>query len=374
MQKMKKYLKLFNILFLVFVIGCSDAGKTKNNSKNYYPQHGEISKFKKSSVDKIIFERSDYSENIPVGSTINFTIKPVSKNILPDSLYVIINGRITDKFDDLSNYAFETSNLGLGRSSLKFVVFFNDFTMQEKIFNYILLSDIDPEIFSFKVINTYPHDPKAYTQGLVWESNILYEGTGKNGASSLRKYNFEKNEILQSINLSKEIFGEGICIFNDKIIQLTWSSNKGFVYNKSDFRLLREFTYFTEGWGLTNDGKNLIMSDGSNILYFLNPEYFTEEKRIEVYDNKGKVDSLNELEYIDTKIYANVYGQDYIVIIDPVNGKVTGKIMLEKLRPLGTPNDMEHVLNGIAHHNKPNHLLVTGKYWPKLFEIEVISK
>lgn len=228
------------------------------------------------------------------------------------------------------------------------------------------------KVYSYKIINQFPHDTNAFTQGLAFEDGILYEGTGKYGESQLRKVDLQTGKVLKIHNLTDNYFGEGICIFDDKIIQLTWKSETGFVYDKNTFDLVKIFYYQTEGWGITHDGKNLIISDGTDNLYFLNPKTFTEVKRIEVRFANKQIIKLNELEYIDGKIFANIWMEDRIAIIDPANGKVTAWINLTGL--LKQENTENSVLNGIAFDEQNKRLFVTGKYWPTLFEIELVLK
>lgn len=226
--------------------------------------------------------------------------------------------------------------------------------------------------YKYKVVNTYPHDRNAFTQGLVYENNILYEGTGLRGHSTLRKVDIETGNILLIHELPSQFFGEGITIYENKIIQLTWQSNVGFVYDKSNFNLIKEFNYSTEGWGITHNGKYLIISDGTSTLHFLNPENFEEIKRIEVFDNNGPVSRLNELEYVRGEIYANVWQTDNIARIDPDTGQVVGWIELKGLLNSKHFDEPVDVLNGIAYDAENNRLFVVGKLWPHLFEIELI--
>ena len=230
-----------------------------------------------------------------------------------------------------------------------------------------------PVLYTYEVINSYLHDPAAFTQGLVYLDGVLYEGTGLNGESSLRQVALETGEVVQVHHLAEQFFGEGITVFGDRIIQLTWRSHVGFVYARETFELLQQFTYPTEGWGLTHDGERLIMSDGTATLYFLDPATFAAVGSIEVRD-QGPVSRLNELEYIDGQIYANVWQTDRIARISPQTGKVTGWI---NLRDLLLPDDRRQrvdVLNGIAYDAVQKRLFVTGKWWPKLFEIELIPE
>lgn len=222
--------------------------------------------------------------------------------------------------------------------------------------------------YTYKVINAYPHDKEAFTQGLVFDNGYLYEGTGIKGASTLRKVQLETGDVVQLHQLSKQFFGEGITIYQDKIIQLTWRSKVGFVYDRQSFRLVRRFRYPTEGWGITHDGKRLIMSDGTAILYFLDPETFKKIGHILVHDAHGPVSNLNELEYIRGEIYANVWNKNLIVRISPQTGTVVGWIDLGGLRR------WNGVLNGIAYDAEHDRLFITGKLWPYIYEIKLIEK
>ncbi len=238
-----------------------------------------------------------------------------------------------------------------------------------------LLSEITPnsrvESCSYQIVNTYPHDENAFTQGLVYYEGNLYEGTGLNGRSSLRRVDLETGKVLQNINLENKYFGEGITLFEDQLIQLTWRSQIGFVYDRESFEKLQEFTYPTEGWGLTHDGEHLIMSDGSNVLFFLDPETFEEVQRISVSERDQPVEMLNELEFIKGEIYANVWMSDRIVRISPTTGQVLGWIDLSGLRNPALAGNRDAVLNGIAYDAEKDRLFVTGKLWPNLFEIAI---
>jgi glutamine cyclotransferase len=228
-----------------------------------------------------------------------------------------------------------------------------------------------PLKYTYEVVKVYPHDEDAFTQGLVIDSGVLYEGTGLWGRSSLRRVDLETGTVAQVYSLPGDVFGEGITVFGDRIIQLTWKAHKGFVYDKDSFELLQEFSYPTEGWGITNNGSLLIMSDGSANLYFLDPETFTKVGQVEVHDN-GPVTELNELEYINGEVYANVWGEDRIAVINPVSGQVTAWIDLTGIytREVTDPNS---VLNGIAYDTDGGRLFVTGKLWSQLFEIKLIA-
>ncbi len=226
--------------------------------------------------------------------------------------------------------------------------------------------------YTYRIVNSYPHDPDSFTQGLQYEDGILYEGTGQEGSSKLRKVTLETGQIMQEYKLPSSYFGEGITIWDDRIIQLTWQARMGFVYDKESFRLLRRFNYPTEGWGITHDNVRLIMSDGTSALYFLDPETLQTIGQIEVHDENGPILEINELEYIQGYVYANIWKTNTIAIIDPETGKVVSTIDLSGLLSFCDINQPIDVLNGIAYDAENDRLFVTGKLWPKLFEIELI--
>ncbi len=237
-----------------------------------------------------------------------------------------------------------------------------------------VVSDIIPDHYTYRVIREFPHDPKAYTQGLEYVDGYLYEGTGNYGESSLRKEDLETGQILKFRNLPSDIFGEGITYLHNKIYQITYKAQVGFIYNAANFELIQKFYYQNkEGWGLCNNGTQILMSDGSNQIYFMDTTYFSQQKKIEVFDNKGPVDLLNELELIKGRLYANRYTTNEIVIIDPATGKVEGKIdMSGILKPEDRHPGIDY-FNGIAYDKKNNRIFVTGKYWPKLYQVEFIK-
>jgi len=232
-------------------------------------------------------------------------------------------------------------------------------------------ADTTPVNYTYEVVNVYPHDPNAFTQGLIIEEGVLYEGTGLYGSSTLRRVDMETGDVLQTYTLSTELFGEGITVFGSKIIQLTWLSGKGFVYDRDSFELLQEFEYTTEGWGITHNGSHLIMSDGTASLYFLNPETFAVEGHVEVHDEEP-VEYLNELEYINGEVFANIWFSPKIARIDPGTGKVSEFLDLTTIRGFKSL-DPDNVLNGIAYDAVNGHIFVTGKRWSQIFEISLID-
>lgn len=229
-------------------------------------------------------------------------------------------------------------------------------------------------VSGFRVVNAYPHDPAAYTQGLIYREGFLYESTGLNGRSTLRKVKLETGQVLQQHRLDQAHFGEGLALWNDRLVQLTWRSHIAFVYDVVTFAPLRTFSYPGEGWGLTAGGGSFILSDGTDQLRFLDPETFREIRRVSVTDGGVAVRDLNELEFVRGEIYANVWQTDRIARISPQSGRVTGWIDLRGLMSTGYQLDREAVLNGIAYDARNDRLFVTGKLWPRLFEIRLLAR
>jgi glutamine cyclotransferase len=227
-------------------------------------------------------------------------------------------------------------------------------------------------VYTYRIVHVYPHDPTAFTQGLEYRDGLLYEGTGLNGRSSVRKVKLETGEVLEQKALPYEFFGEGITLWGKQLIELTWQTQVGFVYEASDFQVLRNFRYSGEGWGLTHDSTRLIMSDGTPALRFWKPDTLEETGRVTVTDLGQPVANLNELEYVRGEVYANIWQTDRIARIAPATGRVLGWIDLAGLRAEADVST-EKALNGIAYDAKTDRLFVTGKEWPKLFEIKVVA-
>lgn len=239
----------------------------------------------------------------------------------------------------------------------------------------LVLATNKPKIYSYIILETYPHDAKAYTQGLEFSNDTLYESTGQFKQSSIRKIDYVTGEVLQQQAIGDQYFGEGLTVVGDKIFQLTWRSGNGFIYNKDTFKKTGTFVYgeSKEGWGMCNDGENIYKSDGTEKIWTLDKETLAEQKFIEVYTNKSKIDTINELEWVDNRIYANIYRKDAIAIVDPTSGAVEAVINLKGLKDKVTQTAELDVLNGIAYKGEPNILYVTGKNWDKLFKIEVVK-
>ncbi len=241
------------------------------------------------------------------------------------------------------------------------------------LFLYAEELSVSPPVYSYTIINTYPHDSDAFTQGLAIENDVLFEGTGLYGKSALRKVDLRSGQSLEIRLLPAQYFGEGLTVFRDKIIQLTWKSKIALMYDKKSFKLLKTVNYPFDGWGITHNGNQLITSDGTDILRILDPETFQQLNHIRVFDNNGPVTHLNELEYVQGEIYANVWFTDRIARISPETGRVVGWIDLEGIMDDRIrKRSADAVLNGIAYDEKNQRLFVTGKLWPKLFEIKLI--
>jgi glutamine cyclotransferase len=233
------------------------------------------------------------------------------------------------------------------------------------------VSNLRPRQVSYEVVNSYPHDPTSFTQGLLWKDGGFYESTGLYGHSKLRRLEFPSGKVVKEISLAPELFGEGLALVDDRLIQLTWKSHRGFVYDRESFRVLQEFKYDTEGWGLTYDGQNLILSDGSSDLFYLDPQTFKPVRKLAVTMSGSTLDQLNELEFIEGEIWANVWQTDWIVRIDPSSGKVKSFMDLKGiLAPTDRTGGEDAVLNGIAYDAEKKRIFITGKLWPRIFEIK----
>ena len=237
-----------------------------------------------------------------------------------------------------------------------------------------LFLDEDVKQYTYKRVNSFPHDASAFTQGFVSHDGYFYEGTGLYGKSSIRKVAMETGRVLKQVDLATHYFGEGITIFENKIYQLTWLEKKGFFYQIDSFDSLGQFSYNHEGWGITHNGSELIISDGTATIRFVEPQTLELIRTIQVTSGDSPLKNLNELEYIEGKIFANVWLTDWIAIINPQNGNVTGRIDLTGLLDPADYTVNTDVLNGIAYDKEQKRLFVTGKRWPKVFEIKLIAR
>ncbi|NNE32012.1 MAG: glutaminyl-peptide cyclotransferase [Winogradskyella sp.] len=307
------------------------------------------------------------AKSIILGDTLNLSI------INPNNLDI---KEVTYQLDgETIENNITTENFKLGEKLITATVKYNDrVEILTKTLN--IYNNSTPAIYTYEIVNTYPHDISSYTQGLEFYNGHLYESTGQRQESKLRKIDYKTGEVLKNLQLADQYFGEGLTILNNKIYQLTWQSNIGFIYNIDTFEKLSSFKYgkSKEGWGLCNDGKTLYKSDGTEKIWFLNPDNLTEEGFIQVYTNKGKIPSLNELEWVDGMIYANIYQRNGVAIINPENGGVKGVIDFKPLKELVTQHSELDVLNGIAYHPERGTIFVTGKNWDKLFEVKIIEQ
>lgn len=226
-------------------------------------------------------------------------------------------------------------------------------------------------VSNIAVVNIFPHDPESFTQGLVYHKGYLYESTGLNGKSVLKKIEIKSGKVIKKVNLGADFFGEGMVILDNRIYQLTWKNQTGFIYDLQSFRKTGKFSYLGDGWGLATDGKSLIMSNGSSVLTFLNPKTFKVIRKIDVQDGEVPVDNLNELEFVRGEIWSNIFMEDIIARISPQTGKILGWIDLGQLYDLLPRSGRRNVLNGIAYDHENGRIFITGKLWPKLFEIKL---
>ena len=306
------------------------------------------------------------SVNLSVENAENTTIDSVVYYSNDEKLGTSANNKI---------FNFKLDKLQFGVQDIKAVVYFEGGN-QECLTSFELVSNITPKLYETKdytIVNTFNHDINAYTQGLEFYKGILLEGTGQNGESTLRKTDYKTGNISKSVPLSPDYFGEGITVFNSKIYQLTWKNKIGFIYNAETLAQEKTFNYFAdiEGWGLTHNDKHLIMSDGTSKIYFLDPETQKLVRSINVYSDTNKVEELNELEWIDEKIWANIYQKDAVAIINPETGAVEAVIDLSVLKTKVKQHPELDVLNGIAYNPKTKTVFVTGKNWDKMFEIKL---
>jgi len=366
---MKYIISLFSILALTWIISCSGrAGKPSAEPVNTIVEGEE-----EASASLITMTLPAENTQFRTGETVKVVMAQDTRGEPPDSILIFFDGKpVTTIGPGTWEYTIPSSfTASTGRKSLRVSAYRKGRARTTITRFMIILSDVVPVRNGYRVINTYPHDRNAFTQGLFYHNGSLYEGTGQETGSSLREVELTTGKVLRQLNLEPRFFGEGITLYDDRIYQVTWRSKVGFVYDMATFRQINKIYYQTEGWGLTTVNDRIVMSDGTNVLYFLEPGLFTVVSRLEVYDNEKKADQLNELEYIKGEIWANMWMTDLIARIDPVSGKVIGYINLKGLlKESGTDTDAD-VLNGIAYDSENDRIFVTGKNWPRLYEIQL---
>jgi glutamine cyclotransferase len=348
-----------SFIAIVLAYSCNNTSTTETEREVKKQQTLQLIRIEQP-VNGAIFSQSE---------AVEISYKLLDELSIPDSAILFVDSRRIVAMGK-NKYKLNTHQLSLGNHQVR-ITAWKEGQRQTASVGIRIKANKPPVTMKYRVVKTYPHDIEAYTQGLFYYKGQLIESTGQKGSSSLRRVDLSTGKVLQSVNLESQYFGEGSTYINGEIYQITWTSRKGFVYNPETFNLVRTFDYLTQGWGLTTKDDTLIMSDGSNTLYFLEPKSFTELKRIEVYDNNGPVSQLNELEYIDGKVYANVYQTDMIVIIDPSSGIVEAQVDFTGLLKPSEKNQNIDVFNGIAWDCEGKRLFVTGKNWPKLFHVEI---
>ena len=313
-----------------------------------------------------------YGTQVQQGDTIRITYT-LETDTPVDSVVLSVKGQRLREVDSTGYVYIVRRNHPTGRLIYTLTAYQNG-EKEDRVGEFTVLAAEPPVLYGHKVKRVYPHDKAAYTQGLLWNRGALYESTGIQGQSSLRKVDLTTGVVLQNLNLPRDYFGEGLELIGDKLYQLTWQNNKALVYDRSTFEKVGEFNYAGEGWGLATDGQWLYMSDGSEKIQVRDPKTFKTVRTLEVYTDQSKIVYLNEMEWIDGELWANVYTTEKIVRIDPLTGAVTGVIDMSGLLSPSDIGPETDVFNGIAYDAQRRRIFVTGKYWSKLFEIEVFEK
>lgn len=352
---MKKYKYLSFFTLSLFFIACKEDKKIENLEFSTLKQTYALNE------DLVLQLKTDSGINI-------------------DSVQYTINDQKIGSGKANAAVSYNLSNLKHGTQNIKAIAYISGKTSEASI-NINVLSQVQPAIYSYTIVNTYPHDIKAYTQGLEFYGDLLIESTGNGegigtrtkGKSSIRKVNAKTGEVIKINELDDAVFAEGATVLNNKIYQLTYKNNEAYVYNLESLQREKTLPYFRnmEGWGLTNDGANLYMTDGTDRVYKVNPDNFSMVDYFVISTNKGTVPYVNELEWVNGDIYANFYGQDAIGIFSPVDGTVKGVVDLSDLKSKVTSHPDLDVLNGIAYNKKTETFFVTGKNWDKMFEIRI---
>ncbi|MEL1253480.1 glutaminyl-peptide cyclotransferase [Flavobacterium sp. DGU38] len=348
---MKKHNFLTAILLGITLIGCGDKNK------------GENSLF---TIDDSAFP----AHFLPQEAISISVLNPKSKEI--DSIAYFINNKRVGSTKGSEKFKFDLKDQKLGYQYLKATVYFGS-DSSDATKRVELVSNINPKLLKYKIVNTFPHDKKDFTEGLEFYNDTLYESTGQEGASFIKKYDYKTGKVFKKIDLDSKYFGEGITFINGKLFQLTYKNKKGFIYDAKTLKLEKTFDYEKqiEGWGMTNDGKHIYQTDGTEKIWKVDPSTQKMIDYINVYSGTSKIKAVNELEWINGKIYTNVWFKDAVAVVNPESGAVEGILDLSGLRKLTTGTTTDDVLNGIAYNPKTKTIFVTGKNWDKMFEITV---
>jgi glutamine cyclotransferase len=356
---MKKYNALaFILLATLSVVSCKD----KNTNERFFNINEDVLK-------------AQYTPNESVKLEI---LNPQNKKI--DSIVYSINNKKVGAIKSIEKFSFNFKEQKLGYQNIKANIYFEG-EIEVDSSRVELVSDITPKFLTYTIINTYPHDHQAYTEGLEFYKDTLYEATGNGagndtgikGISSMRKVDYKTGKVLKSVEYPEEIFGEGISILNGKIYQLTYKQEECYVYDVNTFKKLKTLHYYKpmEGWGMTNDGTNLYYNDGSEKIHIVDPETLQQIDYLNVYSGVNKIPNINELEWVDGKIYSNIYQKNFMIVINPKNGAVEAMLDLSDLEKKRSQMPDVDVLNGIAYNPKTKTFFVTGKNWDKMFEIKI---
>jgi glutaminyl-peptide cyclotransferase len=358
LYKMKKIFSLLLLLLFVAAASYSCSNQTRRSRKPV------------SNINILPAAR-----NYIYGTTVAVKVETKLRNGEIDNVKLFLNGKLLEENESL-NFTVDGIKLDkLGNNNFHVVATKTDNVSNTRTSTFTVFSDIVPKTYTYKTLNHYPHNKHFFTQGLEFHDGFLYEGTGEHGTSGLFKVNLQTGKPVMQHMLDVKYFGEGITILDDKVYQLTYRAQKGFVYNLDDFAVIDSFSYKSnEGWGLTNDGQYLIMSNGTHELIWLDPADYSEVKRVDVANNLGLINNINELEYINETIFANIWTTNMIVQIETETGKVLSQVNLDGILNMYTnPTDTIDVLNGIAYDSISDRIFITGKKWPRLFEIELFE-
>ena len=338
------------ILLGLFAVACQDKAKEHENL--------------------FAFNTTAFKETYTPDESVTLEIQNTQNKTIDSIIYYVNDAKVASK-KGTEKVSLPLLDKKLGYQNLKALVYFEGENV-ETTARIEVISNVVPKLLNYTIVNTFAHDTLAFTEGLEFYRDTLIESTGQKGISHFRKYDYKTGKIFKQVNLENEYFGEGITVINNKIYQLTWQSNVGFIYDANTLKKLKTFPYDKkiEGWGMTNDGQNIYQSDGTEKIWKMDPETQKMVDYINVYTNSNKIKSINELEWIDGKIYGNIWQKDAIAVINPTTGAVEGVLDLSGLRSKVTNKDAE-VLNGIAFNPKTKTIFVTGKNWDKLFEIRV---